>query len=195
MRLRRLSFIAGWAALLLLAIVGFAAFGTPNSASPDPDANNPGASMGHTTGAYAGLTFAFYASEGSTGEDASAITLAAEEAQSDDGSPTTTISLEVDSSGWLSQIQVRSIVAKYFAATDVNRAIRVAWCESRFNPDSVNGRTGAAGLFQHLPKYWPKRAESAGFPGADPTDPEANVAAAAWEVYNGGGWDVFDCRA
>jgi len=49
-------------------------------------------------------------------------------------------------------------------------------------------------LFQHLPKYWDERAENAGFPYADPTDPEASTAAAAWAVYNGGGWDTFACR-
>jgi hypothetical protein len=194
MRLRRLSFIAGWAALLLLAIVGLAAFGTPSGSTPAPDAASTGATMGHTTGAYAGLTFAFYASDGAVEAGTAATTAEEADPLSESDAPTTTISLEVDSSGWLTQIQMRSIVAAYFNPTDVNRAIRVAWCESRFNPESVDGRTGAVGLFQHLPKYWAMRAEAAGFAGADPTDPEANVAAAAWEVYKGGGWDVFDCR-
>jgi hypothetical protein len=91
-------------------------------------------------------------------------------------------------------VQVRALVSEHFAAEDVNKAVRVAWCESRFNPSSTNLRTGAVGLFQHLPKYWEERAESAGFPDADPTDPEASTAAAAWAVYNGGGWDTFACR-
>ena len=97
-------------------------------------------------------------------------------------------------SGWLSQVEVRALVSDYFQPQDVNRAIRVAWCESRFDPNSVDLRTGGVGLFHHLPRYWLERAANAGFPDADPTDPEASVAAAAWEVYHGGGWDVFGCR-
>jgi hypothetical protein len=50
------------------------------------------------------------------------------------------------------------------------------------------------GLFQHLPRYWAERAENAGFAGAEPGDPEASTAAAAWAVYHGGGWDTFACR-
>jgi hypothetical protein len=97
-------------------------------------------------------------------------------------------------SGWLSQVEVRALVSRYFAAEDVNRAVRVAWCESRFDPESSNLRTGAVGLFQHLPRYWAERADNAGFPGAEPTDPEASTAAAAWAIYHGGGWDTFACR-
>jgi hypothetical protein len=192
MRFRRLSFIAGWAALILLAVVGFAAFGTRSL----PDAADSGtgrATLGHVTGAYAGVMFAFLSGDGSEApaDHAYSVITGSPASQSP---PTTEVSMEVDSSGWLSQIQVRALVSKYFAATDVNQAVRIAWCESRFDPDSVNRRTGGIGLFQHLPKYWPDRVAAAGFPGADPIDPEASTAAAAWEVYQGGGWSVFNCR-
>lgn len=194
MRLRRLSFIAGWAAVALLAVAGFAAFGTSGStqAEPEFDATEPG--LGHSTGAQAGFNFAVLAGQGAAGdsEAATATTVAAEQAAAPaDQSSGTIVS---DESGWLSQVQVRALVAEYFAAEDVNKAVRVAWCESRFNPDSTNLRTGAVGLFQHLPKYWVERAENAGFPGADPTDAEASTAAAAWAVYHEGGWDTFACR-
>jgi hypothetical protein len=194
MRLRRLSFIAGWAAVALLAVAGFAAFGTSGStrAEPEFDATEPG--LGHSTGAQAGFNFAVLAGPGVAGgsEAATATTVAAQEAMAPSEQSTGTIAS--DESGWLSQVQVRALIAEYFAAEDVNKAVRVAWCESRFNPDSTNVRTGAVGLFQHLPKYWAERAENAGFPGADPTDPEASTAAAAWAVYDEGGWDTFACR-
>jgi Transglycosylase SLT domain len=193
MRLRRLSFIAGWAAVALLAVAGFAAFGTSGStqAEPEFDATEPG--LGHSTGAQAGFNFAVLAGQGAVGSAAvTATTVAAEQATSPGDQSTGTIAS--DASGWLSQVQVRALVGEYFAAEDVNKAVRVAWCESRFNPDSTNLRTGAVGLFQHLPKYWAERAENAGFPGADPTDAEASTAAAAWAVYNEGGWDTFACR-
>jgi len=195
MRLRRLSFIAGWAAVALLAVAGFAAFGTSGStqAELEFDAAEPG--LGHSTGAQAGFNFAVLAGQGTAaGSDATVTptTVAAEEAANPGEQSTGTIAS--DASGWLSQVQVRALVAEYFAAEDVNKAVRVAWCESRFNPTSTNLRTGAVGLFQHLPKYWAERAENAGFPDADPTDPEASTAAAAWAIYNEGGWDTFACR-
>jgi hypothetical protein len=90
-------------------------------------------------------------------------------------------------------MQMRTVISKYFTAEDVNRAIRVAWCESRFNPTSTNHETGGTGLFHHLPEFWPQRAEAAGFAGAEATDAEANVAAAAYAVYEEGGWAVFNC--
>jgi len=97
-------------------------------------------------------------------------------------------------SGWLSEVEVRALVSKYFQPTDINKAVRIAWCESRFDPNATDLRTGGVGLFNHLPRYWDERATNAGFPGVAAIDPEASTAAAAWEVYNGGGWDVFNCR-
>jgi hypothetical protein len=200
MRLRRLSFIAGWAAVALLAVAGFAAFGTSGSTQADLEFDASEARLGHGTGARAGLTFAVLAGDNGGSADTGgqvevAVAPASEEA---DEEPVTeaasTGTIASDTSGWLSQVQVRALVSEYFAAEDVNKAVRVAWCESRFSPSSTNLRTGAIGLFQHLPKYWDERAESAGFPNADPTDPQASTAAAAWAVYNGGGWDTFACR-
>ncbi|HSJ82888.1 MAG TPA: transglycosylase SLT domain-containing protein [Acidimicrobiia bacterium] len=198
MHLRRLSFIAGWAAVALLAVAGFAAFGTSGSTQADLEFDASGARLGHGTGANAGLTFALLAGDSGTTEAAVtelATTPAGEDVPEEPAAGTaSTGTIAADGSGWLSQVQVRALVSEYFAAEDVNKAVRVAWCESRFNPSSTNLRTGAVGLFQHLPKYWEERAESAGFPNADQTDPEASTAAAAWAVYNGGGWDTFACR-
>ncbi len=203
MRLSRLSFIAGWAAVALLAIAGFAAFGSPDPTTEEIQVEAAEASMGHMSGAYAGLAFAYLGVDaGFSEEGVDAIeVLAAEfaalpfnspEDQSDGTSESAGTSGSV--AGWLSEVEVRALVSLYFSARDVNQAVRVAWCESRFDPRSVNLRTGGVGLFQHLPRYWDERAEAAGFAGADPTDPEASVAAAAWAVYDGGGWDVFACR-
>jgi len=198
MRLRRLSFIAGWAAVALLAAAGFAAFGTSGSTQAGLEFDASEATLGHGTGANAGLTFALLAGDSGTTE-AAVTELPPPPAGEDDpeepaAGSASTGTIAADGSGWLSQVQVRALVSEYFAAEDVNKAVRVAWCESRFNPSSTNLRTGAVGLFQHLPKYWEERADIAGFPNADPTDPEASTAAAAWAVYNGGGWDTFACR-
>lgn len=198
MRLRRFSFLAGWVAVILLAAAGFAAFGTSQDAANDIEYEAAAASLGHTAGTYAGLTFALFA-------DAPAETTVADtgDVTASESVEETTLDSESESStgtiaspaGWLSEVQVRALVSEYFKAEDVNTAVRIAWCESRFDPEAVNLRTGAVGLFQHLPQYWEDRAASAGFPGADATDPRASTAAAAWAVYDGAGWDIFGCRA
>ena len=68
----------------------------------------------------------------------------------------------------------------------VQWAMNVAWCESRYHPNSVNSDSGAAGLFQFLPSTW------SGTPYAhqSPFDPRANSFAAAWlySHYGPGRW-------
>ena len=80
------------------------------------------------------------------------------------------------------------LVEASFAAGDVGQALMVISCESGGNPSATNASSGAAGLFQHLPKYWAERSAAAGWEGADIYDPAANIAVAAWLVYEGGGW-------
>ncbi|MGH8951184.1 MAG: hypothetical protein ACRDX9_07150 [Acidimicrobiia bacterium] len=199
MRSRRLSFVAGWAAVALLAIAGFAAFGTPDIDPENVQAEAAAASIGHTAGAYSGLNFTLM------GEDPTAAVVVAEdtvsaspedEAEAEGAADDSSVSgtMASSTSGWLSEVEVRALVSLYFEPADVNRAVRIAWCESRFDPNATDVRTGGVGLFNHLPRYWAERATNAGFPGVAATDAEASTAAAAWEVYNGAGWEIFNCR-
>jgi hypothetical protein len=68
----------------------------------------------------------------------------------------------------------------------VQWAMNVAYCESRYHPNSVNSDSGASGLFQFLPSTW------GGTPWASqsPFDPAANAKAAAWlySRYGPGRW-------
>lgn len=68
----------------------------------------------------------------------------------------------------------------------VQWAMNVAWCESRYHPNSVNSDSGASGLFQFLPSTW------SGTPYAaySPFDPKYNSLAAAWlySHYGPGRW-------
>jgi hypothetical protein len=68
----------------------------------------------------------------------------------------------------------------------VQWAMNVAWCESRYHPNSVNSDSGASGLFQFLPSTW------SGTPYASysPFDPKYNALAAAWlySHYGPGRW-------
>ncbi len=80
------------------------------------------------------------------------------------------------------------LVEAHFAPSDAARALQVIWCESRGDASATNGSSGAAGLFQHLPRFWEERSTAAGIPGANIYEPTANATVAAWLVYQGGGW-------
>jgi hypothetical protein len=68
-------------------------------------------------------------------------------------------------------------------------AMRIAWCESRYHPNSVNSDSQASGLFQFLPSTW------GGTPWAkqSPFDPVANAQAAAW-LYSHYGPGRWECK-
>lgn len=83
--------------------------------------------------------------------------------------------------------QWRSLVAAYFPAHELERALCIMSYESGGNPNATNPSSRAAGLFQHLPKYWSDRSAKAGWAGAGIYDPTANVAVAAW-LQGVGGW-------
>ena len=72
-------------------------------------------------------------------------------------------------------------------------AVRVAACESGFNPRAYNPSSGASGLFQHLSSLFPARAAGAGAPGASPFDPYVNTVAAA-NMVAASGWSAWVCR-
>lgn len=88
----------------------------------------------------------------------------------------------------------RALVSAYFAASDVDKALRVISCESGGDPNAQNLYSGAAGLFQHIPRYWETRSAAIGLAGASIFDPVANVSAAAWLVYTVG-WEPWAASA
>jgi len=79
---------------------------------------------------------------------------------------------------------------------DVNRFMRIMHCESRGDPNAHNSSSGASGLLQHLPKYWPDRAATVGMADASPFDPWANMYVSAWLALAapGGGWQHWECK-
>jgi hypothetical protein len=80
----------------------------------------------------------------------------------------------------------RPLVAQFFPIDLVDLALLVISCESGGDPGATNPYSGAAGLFQHMPRYWSQRSSDAGWPAADIYDPSANVAVAAWLVATDG---------
>jgi len=68
---------------------------------------------------------------------------------------------------------------------DANQLLRVAWCESHYNPNAVNARSGAAGLFQFMPATWAANSVRAGYAGASVFDPVASANVAAYMFAHG----------
>lgn len=76
--------------------------------------------------------------------------------------------------------QWRGLVSQFFPSIRVEEALRIIDCESNGDTNAVNPYSGASGLFQFLPSTWATTAPNAGYAGASPLDPEANIASAAW---------------
>jgi len=82
---------------------------------------------------------------------------------------------------------IESIIRAAAAAwgADPNQLLRVAWCESRYNPNVVNARSGASGLFQFMPATWAANSVRAGYAGASVFDPVASANVAAYMFAHG----------
>jgi hypothetical protein len=93
----------------------------------------------------------------------------------------------------------RSLVAAYFPGNRVDEALAIIECESLGDPDAYNPYAGASGLFQFLAATWASTSPKAGFSGASPFDPEANIGTAAWLAgryaeLGQGYWSPWSCR-
>lgn len=93
----------------------------------------------------------------------------------------------------------RSLVATHFPAGRVEEALSIMDCESGGDPKARNPRSGAAGLYQFLPRTWEHASAQAGVGHLSVDDPEANIAAAAWlteySVSRGNrAWSHWTCR-
>ena len=81
------------------------------------------------------------------------------------------------------EAQVRAAVQAYFPASEWARAMRVAWCESRFQPWAVEPGGAHFGVFQTDPSLH----------GPVPVDIDGQVRQAA-AVWRAGGWAMWSCR-
>jgi hypothetical protein len=87
-------------------------------------------------------------------------------------------------------------VERYFPASEVDKAVLVAQCESNFDANvRGGGGNNYVGLFQHADWVWADRAAKAGFAGADWWDPEANVAVSAWLLNGDDWWHWSNCSS
>jgi hypothetical protein len=82
-----------------------------------------------------------------------------------------------------------------FYGQNPDTLLRVAYCESGYNPYSVNknyyDNGNPTGLFQHISGYWEKRAARYGSPGASiyDYDAQAKVTAAMFKDGQSGAWE------
>ena len=81
-----------------------------------------------------------------------------------------------------------AIYAVFGNSPGLSWALRVANCESHYNPLAVNRSSGASGLFQFMPSTW-----NANFPGQNIWDPYAQ-ARGALVFYNGGRQSAWTCK-
>ena len=81
-----------------------------------------------------------------------------------------------------------AIYAVFGNSPGLTWALRVANCESHYNPLAVNRSSGASGLFQFMPSTW-----NANFPGQNIWDPYAQ-ARGALVFYNAGRQSAWTCK-
>lgn len=201
-RIARAGLLIGWIVVAMLVVTGFAAFSADDEAEDAlAVASTLTSDVGRTAGAVSALAFVGGVEASSSVSDlgsdptvSGAASFGLSVTTTPDSTPSDKQGGVYVRSGYLSETEMRLLVSKYFQAADVNRAIRVAWCTSSFNPAAINPATGASGLFQHLPDTWTERSDAAGRPEASIFDPAANVAVAAWMLYElPGGWSHWDC--
>ena len=82
-------------------------------------------------------------------------------------------------------IQAIIVAAAQRWGADQTQLLRVAYCESHYNPNAYNASSGASGLFQFLASTWAANSVRAGYAGASVFDPVANANTAAYMFANG----------
>ena len=89
-------------------------------------------------------------------------------------------------------------VAVYFHPADRQWALDIIACESGGNPNAKNPHSSASGLFQFLRGTWDWAAPEVGadsYASGAVYEPTANIRAAAWLLYEGGGKSHWVCKA
>lgn len=77
--------------------------------------------------------------------------------------------------------------------TDPEQLLRVAFCESSYNPAAYNPGHGDSGLFQFIPATWERYSVRAGYADASPFDVVANANTAAM-MFSRGMASSWTCR-
>lgn len=81
-------------------------------------------------------------------------------------------------------IQAIIVAAAQRWGADPTQLLRVAYCESHYNPNAYNASSGASGLFQFLASTWAANSVRAGYGGVSVFDAVANANTAAMMFAN-----------
>jgi hypothetical protein len=79
--------------------------------------------------------------------------------------------------------------AEYYDVSP-RRALYIAWRESRYQASAYNRVGDAAGIYQHVLKYWPDRAETYGFRDWSAFNGRANIVV-TMQMVRRIGWDPW----
>jgi hypothetical protein len=91
-------------------------------------------------------------------------------------------------SAWHVKQLIRCVAAHY--GVSGRKAIYIAWRESRFRPSAYNATGDAAGIYQHLLRYWPHRSADYGFRNWSAFNARANIFVTMRMVLRYG-WDPW----
>lgn len=97
----------------------------------------------------------------------------------------------------IGRVQSIIVAAANKYGVDANRMLRIAKCESTFNPsiEAPNVIDGGhpSGLFQHVSTYWPARAKRYGWKGASVFNAQANAEVTA-QMFKENLWHLWECK-
>ena len=86
---------------------------------------------------------------------------------------------------------IRCAARRWAVRGGPDKAVSVARCESRFDPDAYNPG-GYAGVYQQATRYWPSRASTYGFRDYSVYNGRANIMVSVRMAHRTG-WDDWSC--
>jgi hypothetical protein len=76
---------------------------------------------------------------------------------------------------WFVKRLIRCAAVHYEVPGGMSKALYIADRESNYHPRAYNAYSGALGIYQHLSRYWPGRAQAYGFKGWSGFNARANI--------------------
>ena len=89
---------------------------------------------------------------------------------------------------WHVKQLIRCAAERWRVPGGARMALYVAGRESHYRPKAYNAYSGASGIFQHLSRYWPGRADTFGFGGWSAFNARANIMVTMRMVRSAGDW-------
>jgi hypothetical protein len=89
---------------------------------------------------------------------------------------------------WHVKQLIRCAEGRWSVPGGAEMALYVANRESHFEPTAYNDYSGASGIYQHLRRYWPGRANAFGFGGWSAFNARANIMVTMRMVHRQGSW-------